>query len=130
MLSESVLRMTKQRQVILEELKSVTCHPTADEMYEMVRMRLPHISLGTVYRNLEVLSDEGIIQKLNVGGSKKRFDGNSAAHYHLRCKVCGRVDDLHMPLLTDIESEAAMLSGYSVAGHSIEVNGTCPGCQN
>ncbi len=130
MLSESMLRMTKQRQVILEELKSVTSHPTADEMYEMVRVRLPHISLGTVYRNLDILSDEGIIQKLDVGGSKKRFDGNSAVHYHLRCHVCGRVDDLDMPLLKGIEKEAATLSGYSVAGHSVEVSGTCPGCQN
>ncbi|MGE5577510.1 MAG: Fur family transcriptional regulator, partial [Syntrophothermus sp.] len=53
--------MTRQRQIILEELKNVTTHPTADEVYEMVRRRLPRISLGTVYRNLELLAEEGII---------------------------------------------------------------------
>jgi Fur family ferric uptake transcriptional regulator len=130
MLSETLLRMTKQRQTILEELMSVTSHPTADDMYEMVRKRLPHISLGTVYRNLEILSDEGVIQKLNVGGSKKRFDGNTMTHYHLRCLQCGRVDDFDMTPFKGVEEKAAALSGYSAASHSLEVSGICPDCQN
>jgi Fur family ferric uptake transcriptional regulator len=67
--------MTRQRKVILEELRNVDTHPSADEIYEMVRKRLPHISLGTVYRNLEILSETGAIQKLELGCAQKKFDG-------------------------------------------------------
>lgn len=128
MLSATLLRTTKQRQTIIRELQSVTSHPTAEEMYEMVRVHLPHISLGTVYRNLELLSDEGVIQKLGVGGAKKRFDGNPRPHYHLRCLQCGRVDDLDMPVVQGVEAEAARLSGYHVSSHDLTVSGICPGC--
>jgi Fur family ferric uptake transcriptional regulator len=61
--------MTRQRRVILEELRKVNTHPSADEIYEIVRKRLPRISLGTVYRNLEILSESGDIQKLEPGCS-------------------------------------------------------------
>ena len=81
LLNQSNLRMTQQRQVILEELRNVNTHPSADEIYEMVRKRLPRISLGTVYRNLEILCASGEIQKLEAGGSIKRFDGNPRNHY-------------------------------------------------
>ncbi|MCJ7604005.1 MAG: transcriptional repressor, partial [Desulfobulbaceae bacterium] len=74
--AKNKLRMTKQRQVILEELRKVKTHPTADDMYQMLRKKMPKISLGTVYRNLEILSESGIIQKLDVGGTQKRFDGD------------------------------------------------------
>jgi Fur family ferric uptake transcriptional regulator len=62
------MRLTSQRQVILEELKKVKSHPTANEVYDMVRKRLPRIGLGTVYRNLDLLAERGIIKKLEVGG--------------------------------------------------------------
>ena len=129
MLSETMLRMTKQRQTILEELRSVTSHPTADDMYEMVRQRLPRISLGTVYRNLEILAAEGVVKKIDVGGSKKRFDGNAETHYHLRCLQCGKVEDLAIPLVSGVEEKAASLSGYSVVAHSLVISGVCPDCQ-
>ena len=63
------LRMTQQRQVILEELRLCRSHPTADELYSRVRRRLPRISLGTVYRNLETLAERGLIRKMEVGGT-------------------------------------------------------------
>jgi Fur family ferric uptake transcriptional regulator len=85
--------MTRQRQIILEELRKADTHPSADEVYETVRKRLPRISLGTVYRNLEILSELGEIQKLELGGDLKRFDRKPNKHYHIRCMNCGRVDD-------------------------------------
>ncbi|MBW2321808.1 MAG: transcriptional repressor [Deltaproteobacteria bacterium] len=85
--------MTKQRQVILEELRQLKTHPSADEIYKVVRRRLPRISLGTVYRNLEVLAKMGEIQKLELSGSIKRYDWNTNKHYHIRCVRCDRVDD-------------------------------------
>ena len=69
-------------------------HPTADEVYQVVRKRLPRISLGTVYRNLDVLSESGEISRLDRCGAQYRFDGDLEQHYHIRCSSCGRVDDI------------------------------------
>ncbi len=122
------IRMTKQRQVILEELCKVTSHPTADEMYHMIRKRLPKISLGTVYRNLEILSELGMVLKLDVGGTQKRFDGNVANHYHVRCTECGCVGDLHMSTDHALEQKAQSLTDFQIKRHSLEFIGVCPEC--
>ncbi|MEW6595712.1 MAG: transcriptional repressor [Thermodesulfobacteriota bacterium] len=126
---DSSLRVTKQRQIILDELCSVTSHPTADDLYQMVRQRLPRISLGTVYRNLETMAELGMIQKLEVGGTQKRFDGNAATHYHVRCQRCGRVDDLDLPPDTDVEKAAAQRTRFTILRHRLEFTGLCPACQ-
>jgi Fur family ferric uptake transcriptional regulator len=126
---EKKMRLTNQRQVILEELRKVTTHPTAGELYDMVRQRLPRIGLGTVYRNLELLSEYGIIKKLETGGDQKRFDGNPGPHYHIRCNTCGRVDDLPIARLEDLEAQAADCCRYTIQGHHIEFNGICADCK-
>lgn len=122
-------QVTCQRQIILEELKRVASHPTADEVYEMVRRRLPRISLGTVYRNLETLSRLGIIQKIDVGGAKKRFDGNPRNHYHVRCLGCDRVDDVALEPLAGIEDRLRSATDYEINGHRLEFIGLCPRCR-
>jgi len=122
------LRMTRQRKVILEELRQMNCHPSADEIYEVVRRRLPRISLGTVYRNLEVLSELGRIQKLELGGRIKRFDWDTNKHYHIRCLQCGRVDDVPVAPLTRLEDELYGATVYEIVGHRLEFLGLCPGC--
>ncbi len=122
------LRITKQRQLILDELMSVTSHPTADELYQMVRKRLPKISLGTVYRNLEIMSDCGIIQKLDIGGTQKRFDGNAETHYHVRCMLCGKVDDLDIPPDFNVEKAAGKVTDFTILKHRLEFTGVCPRC--
>ncbi len=125
----TTLRVTKQRQVLLDELSKVRTHPTADELYQMVRKRLPRISLGTVYRNLELMAENGMIQKLEVGGTQKRFDGNAAPHYHIRCQKCGRVDDLSLPLAHDVERQAREYTDFTILRHNLEFSGFCPDCQ-
>jgi Fur family ferric uptake transcriptional regulator len=121
-------RMTKQRQIIIEELKKVTSHPTADQLYEMVRKRLPKISLSTVYRNLETLSGEGMVLKMDSAGTQKRFDGTVENHYHIRCSQCGRVDDVHMETIPEIEEIARRRSNYQSVSHIIDFTGICPDC--
>ncbi|BEQ15054.1 Fur family transcriptional regulator [Desulfoferula mesophila] len=123
------LRMTTQRQVIMEVLKGVTSHPTAGELCNMVRRRLPRISLGTVYRNLDILSRAGMLQKIDVAGQEMRFDGNTMNHYHLRCVDCGRVFDVDMDLLAGMEDRVADESGFEVLGHRLEFVGRCATCQ-
>jgi Fur family transcriptional regulator, ferric uptake regulator len=121
-------RHTRQRQVILEELRNLTSHPTAGALYDVVRRRLPRISLGTVYRNLELLARTGTIQKLEFGG-EARFDGCVARHDHLRCVRCGRVDDVSAPPLDLFEGAANDWGGYQILGHRLEFFGICPQCR-
>ena len=128
-LNNHSLRITKQRQIILDELCSVTSHPTADVLYQMVRKRLPKISLGTVYRNLEIMFECGIIQKLDIGGTQKRFDGAPHIHYHVRCNHCGRVDDLDLPPDFNVEKAAGKLTSFKILRHRLEFTGLCPECQ-
>src|SRR5210317_60295 len=122
------MRMTSQRQVILEELQKVKSHPTASELYDMVRKRLPRIGLGTIYRNLELMAESGIILKLEVGGTQKRFDATIEDHYHIRCTNCGRVDDINIEVQENINKIAARSCNYKVLGHHIEFSGICKEC--
>ena len=122
------LRMTQQRRVILEELRKENIHPTADQLYEMVRKRLPRISLGTVYRNLEILTSLGEIQTLEVSGSQKRYDGIPNKHYHIRCVHCDRVDDAPIAPLNRLEDELYGATVYTIMGHRLEFLGLCPAC--
>lgn len=124
------MRLTTQRQIILEELGKVTSHPTANEVYDMVRKRLPRIGLGTVYRNLELMAETGIILKIEVGGTQKRFDATTEPHYHIRCLSCGKVDDIELPVMADINTTAAEISQYQVLGHHIEFSGICSECSD
>lgn len=121
-------RMTRQRQVILEELGKVDTHPTADEIYERVRQRIPRISLGTVYRNLELLAESSVIQRLDGCDTQRRFDGNPANHYHILCEECGRVDDLPFQPLSSIDEIPFGISDYEVHGHLLIFTGLCPAC--
>ena len=120
--------MTRQRRVILKELRRLNNHPSADELYERVRTHLPRISLGTVYRNLEILTELGEIQTLELSGSLKRFDGIPKKHYHIRCVNCGRVDDAPIAPLNQIEDELYGATVYTIIGHRLEFTGLCPNC--
>jgi Fur family ferric uptake transcriptional regulator len=121
-------RMTKQRSVILEELRKFHDHPSADELYERVRKHLPRISLGTVYRNLEVLCELGEIQKHEFGGTLKRFDGDPQLHYHIRCTCCDRVDNVPVSGIRDMVKELSPETEYKILGHHLEFFGLCPEC--
>lgn len=123
-----IVRMTKQRQIILDELRKVTSHPTADDLYQMVRDKMPKISLGTVYRNLEILSNAGVILKLDIGGTQKRFDGNTANHPHIRCVSCGMVADLEVDSDFDFIGAAEPVTDFQVLRYRLEYSGICPGC--
>jgi Fur family ferric uptake transcriptional regulator len=128
MTADIARRHTQQRQVVLEELRKLTSHPTAAELYEIVRRRLPNISLATVYRNLEFLTKMNVIQKLETSGSKARFDGDVSSHYHVRCTRCGRVDDIHGLPADLVGGEVSNFTSYEILGHRLEFVGICPEC--
>jgi Fe2+ or Zn2+ uptake regulation protein len=123
------VRKTKQREAIVEELMKLRTHPSADEIYERVKKRIPRISLGTVYRNLEILSREGIIQRLEIGGSQMRFDGERTEHQHIRCVRCGRIEDVaSVPRLSAHERGVIRRTGYRLLERRVEFLGLCPAC--
>ncbi|MFN2371048.1 MAG: transcriptional repressor [Candidatus Krumholzibacteriia bacterium] len=122
-------RHTPQRQVILEELTDLHTHPTAAELYALVRRRLPRVSLGTVYRNLEVLCEDGLALKLPLAGSDTRYDGNTASHDHVRCTGCGSLRDLPPGTAAFRPDVPAEVGGFLVEGYRLEFIGLCPCCR-
>lgn len=126
---EKKTRTTKQRQVILEEIKKVSSHPTADEVHALVRKKLPKISLGTIYRNLEFLAGKNQILRLDGAGNQRRYDGNTADHFHLRCIQCGQVKDLLIDYPREMEEKAALETDYELLSCRLEFVGFCPRCK-
>ncbi len=122
-------RMTKQRKAILDILKSTDIHPTADWIYEQVKEEIPNISLGTVYRNLNVLSDMGKITVLDYGSTYSRFDGNPEDHYHFKCLECEKVYDLDMEVKKELDKEVEKNTPHRVNHHRLEFYGICKECQ-
>jgi len=123
-------RNTRQRQIILEELAKVKTHPTAAELYEIVRKKIPNVSLGTVYRNLEFLSERGNILKLDIAGKQRRYDGCISTHYHVRCKKCDKVADISLD--SEIQSDFKKIedkTGFKIDGHTLEFTGLCRNCK-
>lgn len=121
--------MTRQRQVILEELRATDQHPSADDLHGRVKQKLPRISLGTVYRNLEILSELGEIQTIALAGSLKRFDGMPQNHYHMRCMYCGRLMDAPMEVIDSLERALQEKTEFRILNHQLEFAGICPDCQ-
>lgn len=120
-------RMTRQRAEILAELRKAKSHPTAEEIHARVRRALPKISLGTVYRNLELLARAGEILRLEGGSHGRRFDGDVSPHLHVRCLRCGRVADVCGDALAPA-LEGLTAAGFAILGARIELDGLCEDC--
>ena len=123
------LRMTNQREFILRELRKSKRHLTADELYDIVKKVMPRISLATVYRNLEILSEAGLIGKLEISGRQKRFDFDVSDHDHIYCIMCHRVDNLNIERKNVDSEKLGETAGYSITGYRMEIIGICPDCQ-
>ena len=129
MVNGKIQRITPQRRMIQEELQKLDFHPTAAELYKILRKRLPRLSLGTVYRNLDLLVRLGQINKLETGGSEAKFDGNTRRHHHIRCHICGRMDDIN-DLPADLTSPLQKeIRGYQILDQRFEFVGICPSCR-
>ncbi len=122
-------RATRQREAVLEILRNTRSHPTADIIYEEVKKAIPDISKGTVYRNLQVLTEEGDVAVLNMDGSQNRYEAVREAHYHFRCEKCGRVLDLDVPVDRDLDARISRKTGLKVTRHRTEFLGLCRDCQ-
>ncbi len=122
-------RDTKQRRVVFETIRGTLSHPTADWIFERVRTTLPKISLGTVYRNLSVLKDEGMVREIYGSDRRAHYDAVTTRHAHFICSDCGSISDVHN--LPECDWRAAKeLVGCDVTEQRIEFVGVCPVCQH
>lgn len=118
---------SRQREAVLNVLCSTTSHPTAAWIYEKVREEIPNISLGTVYRNLSGLAEDGTIKKLSFGDSSVHFDGDISVHSHFYCEHCGEITDIWLDqskLLGPIESDYNVKAKYA----DFNITGKCSRC--
>ena len=122
------LKHSRQRDAILNCLMARHDHPTADAVYASVREEFPNVSLGTVYRNLNLLADLGEIRRLNCGSGPERFDGDTCPHYHFICRECGQVTDLPMNVLEQMNTEAQECCGGKIDSHITYFYGICRDC--
>ncbi|MCF7810958.1 transcriptional repressor [bacterium] len=120
-------RFSRQRKVILDELKKARCHPTADVLYRTIRKQLPKISLGTVYRNLDLLIQQGLVLKILIDGHPSRFEYVDKDHIHIRCVSCGKIDDLPFEPSLSLD-DVKIKSEYEIVGYNQEFIGKCPDC--
>lgn len=122
-----MIKHSKQRDAILEELRSRKDHPTAEELYFSLKPSYPNLSLGTVYRNLNMLAEEDIILKIPSDGAD-RFDATTENHYHFRCTKCGKVSDVDFPAIKNIENDAQKFSDSKIVSHQLMFIGLCKNC--
>lgn len=127
-LKSTKVRMTPQRHAILEYLFNSLAHPTADEIYKALEGKFPNMSVATVYNNLRVFKDVGLVRELTYGDSSSRFDSVTSDHYHVICENCEKIVDFHYPGLDEVETLAEHVTGFKVKSHRMEIYGTCPEC--
>lgn len=121
----AVKRYSRQRELIYQALCATEEHPTADMVYQWLKPENPNLSLATVYRNLNLLADEGVITRMPF--PVERYDAETKPHPHLRCHKCSGVCDLDLPYDMELDAQADAL-GHRVDGHTILFTGVCANC--
>ncbi|WP_233711020.1 peroxide-responsive transcriptional repressor PerR [Lederbergia citrisecunda] len=127
-LKETGVRITPQRHAILEYLIQSMSHPTADDIYKSLEGKFPNMSVATVYNNLRVFREAGLVKELTYGDASSRFDYVTSDHYHIICESCGKIVDFHYPGLDEVEQLASSVTGFRVGHHRMEIYGICPEC--
>lgn len=123
-----IRRNTKQRQAVLDVIQTHDRHYTADEVYAAVHQRDPHVSRGTVYRNLQILSDENQIRRIRMANASDRYEWNMKEHDHLICRECGKIVDVG-PIQNEVDQAVTKMTGYAEIQHVFVFSGICPECQ-
>ncbi len=121
-------RRSRQRRLVYEIVERSHKHPTAHQVFAQARRSIPAISLGTVYRNLRQLADEGHVRENKIGSEPARFEVPRRRHYHIWCIECGQLEDLTLPYQDALDRKAQRLVRYRLEEHRMEFFGVCPKC--
>lgn len=122
-------RNTLQRELVFQAVNTLRNHPTAEEIYEEIRGRCPNISLTTVYRNLNLLAEEGLIGKISSGGAADRFDFSNQPHCHIECLSCSQFANIAEDSGEKMEQAVSHQTGYVIKNRNLVFQGICPQCQ-
>ncbi|HVP35613.1 MAG TPA: transcriptional repressor [Terriglobales bacterium] len=128
-MEEKFKRFSRQREEILKILKETKSHPTAEWVYFQAKRKLPRLSLGTVYRNLNDLYQNGAIRKLRMGTPFDHFDADTSPHQHFICKKCGRIYDLFIDVEEDLKAMAEREKKFRIEKVEVEFHGVCLNCK-
>ena len=128
--NQAIYRQSRQRNRILELLKSTEIHPTADWIYNKLKSEFPKLSLGTVYRNLSILEEQSLVKKIHYGSTFDRFEANTSQHYHLICEECGRIEDFGLSIYNEINTKAKKKTDFYIHHHKLEFYGLCKKCSS
>lgn len=123
------MNYSKQREVILNTLKENVVHPTAEYLYAKIQEKDPKISLATLYRNLNQLTQNGMIKKIDGLENSSHYDHNTHNHYHFICKKCNRVYDIKSEVAPDLINKTEELTGFLIENHDIVFSGICKECR-
>ena len=123
------MKYSKQREMILNCIKASSDHLTADAVYKILKKESPNLSLGTVYRNLALLAEYGMVLKISIPGEPDRYDGLTSEHFHFFCLNCGKVQDLFIDELSSIESIVARKADIYIETCEISFKGICTACK-
>lgn len=129
-LKSTGVRMTPQRHAILAYLLNTMAHPTADDIYKALAPKFPSMSVATVYNNLKVFIEVGLVREMTYGDHSSRFDADMSEHYHALCEECGKLVDFSYKPLDDLEQTAGRETGFLVKSHRVEVYGICSDCSS
>ena len=127
----TVRKTSKKRQAIIDALSATYEHPTAEMLYNTLKPEYPELSLGTVYRNLSVLAEEGLVISVGTVAGQERYDARTALHAHFACARCRRVLDLDIPdTVSELYEEIEKDTGCTAISHNLIVTGFCDRCRN
>ncbi len=129
MIPKHKYKRSRQRERILSILQHTDTHPAASWLYDELKKEFNNLSMGTVYRNLNILMDQKLVQKIEAGSSFDRFDANTKTHYHFICRACGSISDLDLPVIEGLEEQAEHETGGQVETHRLDFYGVCSICQ-
>ena len=122
-------RNTIQKELIRNAVYEMKRHATANEVYDFLKETYPTIGKGTVYRNLDILAEEGTLRKVEVPDGPNRFDFTLTNHYHVRCVTCGDVSDVDMDEIPNLLERIHDTHGIEFLNCDISFKGICPKCR-
>jgi Fe2+ or Zn2+ uptake regulation protein len=129
MLRQSGKRVTRQRVLILDIINQTKGHIAAEEIYRLAKQKSPRMSLSTVYRALQVLKKEGLVEGIDLGNDRYHYEIKRQDHHHMVCRGCGKVIEFQCPFGKELMSRLAKENDFEITGVSLTLSGYCPECR-